>query len=57
MTTLEIMRAGPLALVEDLGRAGLAHLGVTRSGAADRIAWWTESRSASTAFTMRTTAR
>jgi biotin-dependent carboxylase-like uncharacterized protein len=36
MTTLEIMRTGPLALVEDLGRPGLAHLGVTRSGAADR---------------------
>ena len=36
MTTLEILRTGPLALVEDLGRAGLAHLGVTRSGAADR---------------------
>ena len=36
MTTLEILRTGPLALVQDLGRAGLAHLGVTRSGAADR---------------------
>ncbi len=36
MTTLEILRTGPLALVEDLGRVGLAHLGVTRSGAADR---------------------
>lgn len=36
MTTLEILRSGPLALVEDLGRAGLAHLGVGRSGAADR---------------------
>ena len=35
-TTLEVLRTGPLALVEDLGRAGLAHLGVTRSGAADR---------------------
>jgi biotin-dependent carboxylase-like uncharacterized protein len=34
--TLEILRTGPLALVEDLGRPGLAHLGVTRSGAADR---------------------
>ncbi|AKN17465.1 5-oxoprolinase/urea amidolyase family protein [Mycobacterium haemophilum] len=34
--TLEIMRTGPLALVEDLGRPGLADLGVTRSGAADR---------------------
>ncbi len=36
MTTLEILHTGPLALVEDLGRVGLAHLGVTRSGAADR---------------------
>jgi len=34
--TLEIMRTGPLALVQDLGRPGLAHLGVGRSGAADR---------------------
>jgi biotin-dependent carboxylase-like uncharacterized protein len=33
--TLEILRTGPLALIEDLGRPGLAHLGVTRSGAAD----------------------
>lgn len=36
MTTLVILRTGPLALVEDLGRPGLAHLGVSRSGAADR---------------------
>jgi biotin-dependent carboxylase-like uncharacterized protein len=36
VTTLEILRTGPLALVEDLGRTGMAHLGVTRSGAADR---------------------
>ena len=36
MTTLEILRTGPLALVEDLGRTGMADLGVTRSGAADR---------------------
>jgi biotin-dependent carboxylase-like uncharacterized protein len=36
--TLEILRTGPLALVEDLGRPGLAHMGVTRSGAADRRA-------------------
>ncbi|MFL0181023.1 MULTISPECIES: 5-oxoprolinase/urea amidolyase family protein [unclassified Mycobacterium] len=35
-TTLEILHTGPLALVEDLGRAGLGHLGVSRSGAADR---------------------
>ncbi len=38
MATLEILRTGPLALVQDLGRVGLAHLGVTRSGAADRRA-------------------
>ena len=38
MTTLEILRTGPLALVEDLGRTGKAHLGVGRSGAADRRA-------------------
>src|SRR5690625_483803 len=38
MPTLEILRTGPLALVEDLGRAGLVHLGVTRSGAADQRA-------------------
>lgn len=38
MTLLEIMAPGPLALVQDLGRPGLAHLGVSRSGAADRRA-------------------
>ncbi|MGB8387769.1 5-oxoprolinase/urea amidolyase family protein [Mycobacterium sp.] len=38
MATLEILRTGPLAVVEDLGRPGLAHLGVSRSGAADRRA-------------------
>jgi biotin-dependent carboxylase-like uncharacterized protein len=36
VTTLEILRSGPLAIVQDLGRAGLAQLGVGRSGAADR---------------------
>lgn len=36
MTTLEILRTGPLAIIQDLGRVGLAHLGVGRSGAADR---------------------
>jgi biotin-dependent carboxylase-like uncharacterized protein len=36
MTVLVILRTGPLALIEDLGRPGLAHLGVSRSGAADR---------------------
>jgi biotin-dependent carboxylase-like uncharacterized protein len=35
---LEILRTGPLAVVQDLGRPGLAHLGVSRSGAADRQA-------------------
>ena len=38
MTVLEVLRPGPLALVEDLGRPGLAHIGVTTSGAADRRA-------------------
>lgn len=38
MITLEVLRSGPLSVVEDLGRAGLAHLGVTESGAADRRA-------------------
>ena len=36
MIALEVLAPGPLAIVEDLGRTGLAHLGVTRSGAADR---------------------
>ena len=34
--TLEVLRTGPLALIEDLGRPGLANMGVSRSGAADR---------------------
>jgi biotin-dependent carboxylase-like uncharacterized protein len=38
VTVLEVLRAGPLTLVQDLGRPGLAHLGVGRSGAADRRA-------------------
>ena len=33
---LEVLQTGPLTLIEDLGRPGLAHLGVSRSGAADR---------------------
>lgn len=36
MTTLQVLSTGPLTLVQDLGRPGLAHLGVGRSGAADR---------------------
>ena len=34
--TLSIVTPGPLATVQDLGRPGLAHLGVGESGAADR---------------------
>lgn len=34
--SLEVLNPGPLALVEDLGRPGFAHIGVGRSGAADR---------------------
>lgn len=33
---IEVLRANPLTTVQDLGRPGLAHLGVGRSGAADR---------------------
>jgi biotin-dependent carboxylase-like uncharacterized protein len=33
-----VSATGPLALIEDLGRPGLAHLGVSPSGAADRTA-------------------
>ncbi|GAA4351736.1 5-oxoprolinase subunit C family protein [Angustibacter luteus] len=36
MTTFEVLATGPLATVQDAGRAGLAHLGVGPSGAADR---------------------
>lgn len=35
---LEVLRAGPLTTVQDLGRPGFAHLGVPRSGALDRPA-------------------
>lgn len=35
---IEIIKAGPLTTVQDLGRPGLAHLGVGHSGAADRPA-------------------
>jgi biotin-dependent carboxylase-like uncharacterized protein len=34
---IEVIRTGPLTTVQDLGRAGLAHLGVPGSGAADLI--------------------
>jgi biotin-dependent carboxylase-like uncharacterized protein len=33
---IEVVRPGPLATVQDLGRSGYAHLGVPFSGAADR---------------------
>lgn len=36
--TLHVVRPGPLTTVQDLGRPGLAHLGVGCSGAADRPA-------------------
>ena len=35
---LVVERTGPLVTVQDAGRVGLAHLGVPRSGAADRAA-------------------
>lgn len=38
MTILEVLRTGPFAVIEDLGRPGLARIGVTGSGAADRRA-------------------
>jgi biotin-dependent carboxylase-like uncharacterized protein len=36
MTALRVLATGPLTLVQDAGRPGLAALGVGRSGAADR---------------------
>lgn len=36
---IEVVRPGPLATVQDLGRPGRAHFGVPRSGAADRLAF------------------
>ncbi|GAA0808586.1 biotin-dependent carboxyltransferase family protein [Spirilliplanes yamanashiensis] len=35
---IEVVRAGPLTTVQDLGRPGFAHLGVPRSGALDQPA-------------------
>jgi len=34
---IEVLRPGPLTTVQDLGRPGLAHLGVPHSGAADQV--------------------
>ena len=36
MTTIEVISPGPLTTIQDLGRPGSAHIGVPRSGAADR---------------------
>ncbi|GAA0682497.1 biotin-dependent carboxyltransferase family protein [Kitasatospora atroaurantiaca] len=38
MTALQVVRAGPLTTVQDLGRRGVAHLGVPRAGALDEPA-------------------
>jgi biotin-dependent carboxylase-like uncharacterized protein len=38
-SALEVLATGPLALIQDLGRPGLAAMGVSRSGAADRRAF------------------
>lgn len=39
MTTIEVVRAGPLTTVQDRGRAGWAHVGVPPSGAVDPRAY------------------
>lgn len=36
---LQVKRAGPLALLQDAGRFGVRHLGVTQGGPADMHAW------------------
>lgn len=38
-SALEVLRPGPLALLQDAGRPGLAALGITASGAFDRAAF------------------
>lgn len=38
MRALDVLATGPLALIQDQGRPGLAHLGVGPAGAADRAA-------------------
>lgn len=38
MSVLEVVRPGPLTTVQDLGRRGVAHLGVPRAGALDEPA-------------------
>ncbi|RKN05364.1 biotin-dependent carboxyltransferase family protein [Streptomyces radicis] len=56
--TLTVVAPGPLTTVQDLGRPGLAHLGVPRSGALDRPAHLLANRlvgNAPTAATLETT--
>ncbi|MBR7976666.1 biotin-dependent carboxyltransferase family protein, partial [Burkholderia vietnamiensis] len=36
--TIEVVRAGPLSTVQDLGRRGMRHLGVAQGGALDGLA-------------------
>lgn len=36
MSAVEVIEPGPLTTIQDLGRPGFAHLGIPRSGAADR---------------------
>ena len=36
---LTVKQAGPLAMIQDAGRFGVGHLGVTQGGAADWIAF------------------
>ncbi|TGN38743.1 5-oxoprolinase subunit C family protein [Marinobacter confluentis] len=39
MVGFRVMRAGPLALLQDAGRFGTRHIGVTQGGPADMHAW------------------
>ena len=39
MSGLEILDAGPIASIQDQGRLGCAHLGITQSGAIDPFSW------------------
>ena len=38
-TGIRVLRAGPLATLQDAGRFGARHLGITQGGAADQHAW------------------
>jgi len=43
MTGFKVLSGGPLTLVQDLGRQGYTHLGITPSGAMDEYAYrWTQ---------------